>query len=71
MFFLGIRKIYFYQKIIINTQSSNLQVDLKWLQWMMIIFVFTLFLDIISQFLIALDFADDISLTHLSIFFSG
>ena len=66
---LAIKKIITYRKIVMQTQSSLSKKNLKWLQWTMIIFSITLFLDIINQFLIPLYFPLDISVTHLTILF--
>jgi AraC-like DNA-binding protein len=63
---LAVREIIAYRKVVKGTQSSNAQIDLKWLQWTIIIFSFSLFLDLVNQFLVSLYFAG-ISTIHLAL----
>jgi len=64
---LAIRDLVAYRKVIRETQSSNAQMDLKWLQWTLIIFSFSLLLDMVDQFLVSLDLVAGISSIHLAI----
>ena len=47
---LIVRLLSAYRKVLQDTQSSNAQIDLKWLQWTIIIFSFTLLVDIVNQY---------------------
>lgn len=62
-----IKDILAFREVIKDTQSSINLKDLRWLQWTIIIFCLTLFLDIIDQFIWSLDLIFGISSIHLSL----
>ena len=64
---MAVREMAGYRKVIKDTQSNNAQIDLKWLQWTILIFSFTLCLDMVDNFLVSLDIAAGISSIHLAI----
>jgi len=64
---LTVKVLVKYRKVIRETQSSNARMDLKWLQWTMVIFSITLLLDMVDQFLLPLDVWAGISAIHLAI----
>lgn len=67
--FLAILQIFKYRNIVMNTRSTIMHTELKWLQWTMILFTFTMLLDIIDQFVITLHIFWGFSTTHITIFF--
>ena len=64
---LSIREIVIFRKVIKDTQSSKARKNLVWLQWTIIIFCMSLFLDIVDQFLFNMDLIFGASLMHLSL----
>jgi AraC-like DNA-binding protein len=64
---MAVREMVRYRKVIKDTQSSNAHIDLKWLQWTVLIFSFALCLDMVDQFLFPMDIVAGISSIHLSI----
>lgn len=56
-----------YRKVLQDTRSSSTQIDLIWLQWITIIFCFTLLVDIVNQYVISLSVLGGISSIHLAI----
>jgi AraC-like DNA-binding protein len=64
---ISIREIISFRRVIKDTQSSMTLKNLFWLQWTIIVFCTTLFLDIVDQFLWSMDLISGISLTHVSL----
>lgn len=62
-------QILHYRKVVKQTQSTSLAVDLKWLQWTVIIFSLILFADILDQYLFSMDIVAGISIVHLILLF--
>ena len=64
---LAVKEILRYRKIIKETQSSVEKVNLVWLEWTMILFCFTLILDMIDQLVWSMDIVANISTIHLTL----
>ncbi len=65
----AIVKIVKYRRVLVNTISTTDQTNLKWLQWIMIIFTLALLLDIVDYFFIKTRIVLGISLVDLIILF--
>ncbi|MBK7870471.1 MAG: AraC family transcriptional regulator [Saprospiraceae bacterium] len=67
--FFSIRAILSYRKVVKNTRSSSHLIDLKWLQWTMIVFSIILFADIIDHNFFDITTAYGVSFVHLVLLF--
>ncbi len=56
-----------YRKVLKATQSLNKSIELKWLQWMILLFTLILCADILDQFFLSMDIYPGISMVHLSL----
>lgn len=64
---LAVKEILHYRKVIKETQSTVERVNLVWLEWTMILFCFTLVLDMIDQLVWSMDIVANISTIHLAL----
>jgi AraC-like DNA-binding protein len=58
-----------YRKVVKQIQSNELQANLGWLQWTIILFSITLLLDIINRMVVDLDIVFGISIIYISLLF--
>lgn len=63
---LAIQDLLYYRRIVRNTQSEISRMELKWLQWTMILFCGTLFLDVLDHMFWNLDIGG-LSPIHISL----
>jgi len=64
---LSIREIVLFRKVMEETQSSLTLKDLIWLQWTIILFCLTVFLDLIDQLIWSMDLFYGISSIHVTL----
>lgn len=64
----SIKDIFVYREVLLTTHSKKGEVELKWLQYIILIFCLILFLDFLDQFIIRLNI-HGVSLIHLSLLF--
>ncbi|MEO0338385.1 MAG: helix-turn-helix domain-containing protein [Bacteroidota bacterium] len=56
-----------YRKVVKATQSSTKSIELKWLQWMVLLFTLILLSDIVDQFVFSMDIYPGVSIVHLAL----
>ncbi len=64
---LAVKELIAYRKVIRDTQSTTAKIDIKWLQWTIILFSFILLLDILDQTALSMKLLYGISPIYLCI----
>jgi len=62
---ISIRSIYRYRQIVKQTQSIISEINLSWLQWVLIVFTITFLIDIYQHFYSAIEIIEGLSLVNL------